>query len=468
MKRIIWKHKTLINIKENKEMKGKNKKILSVILAICLVLSCAMVMPYGISKTKNKNIKIVLNKKTFTFNNKVQYPKITVKYKGKKLPKKNYTYTIDGIKQKNIPKKNTYFYGSSAGVVKEYGIVMPGKHTIKVKLKGKYKGKKLRGTKSISYNIVLPNVKLTKSFGFNNSLTDDYAVTFGHIGGYLNHENNKYSIGTRTDSDEPHFKNVSASLVNNTIVSSGTGGFRILENQSKGSIPFMSLQCEIATDSNYTNIVYSKIYNREVDGKYGHSVVSYKNEEYDSIPPVYFRDNTTYYVRLRYINTTNGKLYTSPDWSTYKYQSGSESNVELDDKYTSTVRWEDANNAIFKTDNNKYYIYCKYVDKPINAAGNVKYTRNYGDYCTFYKNNNGKWMISYYDFGDECIYGGWEQMYNPDLSEDEYNKFINSFEETSLNYIIQRVNREYEMRDKSSKSKFKKMLTLPFNYIEPI
>ena len=58
-----------------------------------------------------------------------------MKYKGKKLKPKNYKVTY--------PKKP----------------VKPGKYKIKVTLKGKYKGKKLKGSKTIEYSIAVPAVK---------------------------------------------------------------------------------------------------------------------------------------------------------------------------------------------------------------------------------------------------------------------------------------------------------------------
>ena len=58
-----------------------------------------------------------------------------MKYKGKKLKPKNYKVTY--------PKKP----------------VKPGKYKIKVTLKGKYKGKKLKGSKTIEYSIAVSAVK---------------------------------------------------------------------------------------------------------------------------------------------------------------------------------------------------------------------------------------------------------------------------------------------------------------------
>lgn len=111
-------------------MKGKKK---SFKLVLFLLMAC-MVLAFSMDKNTYANTKKIkwtatIAKKTYTYTGKKIKPKVTVKYKGKKLTKKNYT-----VKYPKNP-------------------IDENKYKIKVSLKGKYKGRKLKGTKTIKYKI---------------------------------------------------------------------------------------------------------------------------------------------------------------------------------------------------------------------------------------------------------------------------------------------------------------------------
>lgn len=116
---IITKKETLIY-----EIPKKKFKLLIFLLMV------SMLLPINANQNvyaKAKKVKwtATIAKKRYNYTGKKIKPKVTVKYKGKKLSKKNYKVKYP----KNPVDDNTY--------------------KIKVTLKGKYKGKKLKGTKTI-------------------------------------------------------------------------------------------------------------------------------------------------------------------------------------------------------------------------------------------------------------------------------------------------------------------------------
>ena len=95
-------------------------KLVLFLVMIGILLSCSAEKNIY-AKTKKVKWTATIAKKKYDYTGKKIKPKVTVKYKGKKLPKKNYT-----VKYPKYP-------------------VDDGKYKIKVTLKGKYKGKKLKG-----------------------------------------------------------------------------------------------------------------------------------------------------------------------------------------------------------------------------------------------------------------------------------------------------------------------------------
>lgn len=128
------------------------KNIRKILLALIALLMLGMLIADGkdnIATAKEKTAKwtATTNKNSYEYTGEVIRPKVTVKYKGRKLSKKNYKLTY--------PKKS----------------VNPGTYKIKITLRGKYKGKKLKGTKTIKYSIVVPKIKSLKC----SYETDEYA-----------------------------------------------------------------------------------------------------------------------------------------------------------------------------------------------------------------------------------------------------------------------------------------------------
>ena len=108
-------------------------KLVLFLVMIGILLSCSAEKNIY-AKTKKVKWTATIAKKKYDYTGKKIKPKVIVKYKGKKLPKKNYT-----VKYPKYP-------------------VDDGKYKIKVTLKGKYKGKKLKGTKIIKYKIYDPDL----------------------------------------------------------------------------------------------------------------------------------------------------------------------------------------------------------------------------------------------------------------------------------------------------------------------
>lgn len=125
----------------------KKRKSILTYLALVFVVTSFYIANHDVdihAKTKKIKWTATIAKKTYKYTGKKIKPKVTVKYKGKKLPKKNYK-----VKYPKNPMKK-------------------GQYKIKVSLKGKYKGKKLKGTKTITYKIYRP-----KSYDDKNKYNDD-------------------------------------------------------------------------------------------------------------------------------------------------------------------------------------------------------------------------------------------------------------------------------------------------------
>ncbi len=107
-----------------KNKSGKTTFAIIILLIICIINTS---LSYAAS---DKKIKVSIKSTSFTYTGKVIKPKVTVKYGKKKLPAKNYKVVYPKVR-KNV-----------------------GNYTIKIKLKGKYKGRTLKGTKKVKFTIV--------------------------------------------------------------------------------------------------------------------------------------------------------------------------------------------------------------------------------------------------------------------------------------------------------------------------
>ena len=164
-------------------MKEKKKALTIVIF----LLTIGMLLASGANKNiyaKTKKIKwtATIAKTKYAYKNKKIKPKVTVKYKGKKLPKKNYKVKYP----KNPVKKGTY--------------------KIKVTLKGRYKGKKFKGTKIIKYKIYVPrkyndSTKDNNSDENNNKKKEDVLVKKNVNGISIAYNKGQFPFGLYTDSD---------------------------------------------------------------------------------------------------------------------------------------------------------------------------------------------------------------------------------------------------------------------------
>ena len=117
----------------NGEQIYMKKNTIIIFSLIILLVGICFTNTLTIYGSTNKKIKVSLKTSTYIYTGKSIKPIVTVKYGNKKLPSKNYK-VIYSKGRKNV-----------------------GKYTIKVKLKGKYKSKTLKGTKKLSFTIT-PNV----------------------------------------------------------------------------------------------------------------------------------------------------------------------------------------------------------------------------------------------------------------------------------------------------------------------
>lgn len=461
-------------------MKGKTRKCLSIILIVSILLSIGFFIPSGTAKTKNKNIKVVLNKTQFTFTNKDIKPKIKyVKYKEKKLPKKNYKI--------KYPKESKLI----------------GTYKVKITLKGKYKGKKLKGTKTVSYDIIPPNVPLNmKNWSYTQNTiswtTGDFkyhplkpTVFDSEIrmkDGTLYTE--MINLGMVVDLMDPNSKF-------NNFYTNYTSMYYAKKYGKNPSNQYMLendpvLEFEVSKTQDFGKILYHKDLDRREE------CINYC-----------FSENSTYYTRFRYKKLINDKAYVSPKWSELKvvvsspkiadesltkiYVEDYEGSSQIVDDYTiSREPTLKPYNGYVHDTGLQVYIYAKYQQLwDINTKYNCPlWKRSKNDYFSFYKNKNGKWMVSFYDVKDIYGYSAKNSQntqsasffskeseeefkkvtdHSPHifnvLSQTEYDNYINSFVEVdSFAYIQQLLCRECCTR---SGGKFKTKYILPFEYTEP-
>lgn len=157
-------------------MKYQKKKFKLLIF----LLMVSMLLPINANQNvyaKAKKVKwtATIAKKRYNYTGKKIKPKVTVKYKGKKLSKKNYKVKYP----KNPVDDNTY--------------------KIKVTLKGKYKGKKLKGTKTIKYKIYDPDLYYHEEPVKKNK--DDVLIEKKVNGVSIAYNKGKFPFGRYTDSD---------------------------------------------------------------------------------------------------------------------------------------------------------------------------------------------------------------------------------------------------------------------------
>lgn len=145
-------------------MKNKLIKAISSFLIMVLVIGSIEIFKadYVSATSIESKISTSLKKNKYTYSGRAFKPTVTVKYAGKKLPKKNYTVKYPSGR-KNI-----------------------GKYTITVKLKGMYKKKKLSGIKKISFTIVPQKPKFTAATGTNDVSVciNRYLIEMNKLTGY--------------------------------------------------------------------------------------------------------------------------------------------------------------------------------------------------------------------------------------------------------------------------------------------
>ena len=157
-------------------MKRLKQLIAIFVVALCLLTTVTdTALPISVyaantteasSKINVKKLKIKLSKTTFTYNGKVQQPKVTVTYKGKKVKSENYTV-------KYSAKSKT-----------------PGTYKVTVTFKGNYTGKK-----ALKYTIALkaPTVKSSKVT--ETTITLKWAKTT-KASGYIIYDSEKEKISS--------------------------------------------------------------------------------------------------------------------------------------------------------------------------------------------------------------------------------------------------------------------------------
>ena len=145
-------------------MKNKLIKAISSFLIMVLVIGSIEIYKadYVSATSIESKVSTSLKKNKYTYSGRAFKPTVTVKYAGKKLPKKNYTVKYPSGR-KNI-----------------------GKYTIIVKLKGKYKKKKLSGIKKISFTIVPQKPRFTAATGTNDVSVciNRYLIEMNKLTGY--------------------------------------------------------------------------------------------------------------------------------------------------------------------------------------------------------------------------------------------------------------------------------------------
>ncbi|MGO5542286.1 hypothetical protein ACTQWG_07255 [Blautia sp. HCP3S3_H10_1] len=114
------------------EKNGHKRKWLVYLLTFCLILLGGTIQVSAASKVNLKNAEIRLSAGQFTYNKKVQRPKVTVTYKGKKLKeKKNYTVKYSSG-CRNVGSYTIQIIGKGAytGTVKRQFTILPPKTQI--------------------------------------------------------------------------------------------------------------------------------------------------------------------------------------------------------------------------------------------------------------------------------------------------------------------------------------------------